>query len=103
MWDTLPIRRKPFLILAKYKTHLKRLWQQMVFRRAFLLQEGRTSNTRPGSWSDTRGKGRRFTTKRFMFFFRAGLFCPGVGLCVPPSSSWSESLRLFCHVLLPHL
>jgi len=80
MWDNLPIRRKPFLILAKYKTRLKRVRQQMVFRRAFLLQEVRTSNTRPGSWSDNRGKGRRFTTKRFSSFSREGLFCPGVRL-----------------------
>jgi len=63
MWDNLPIRRKPFLILAKYKTRLKRLRQQMVFRRAFLLQDVRTSNTRPDSWSDKRGKGRLFPNK----------------------------------------
>src|SRR6266567_1015113 len=35
----------------------------MVFRRGFLLQEVRTSNTRPDSWSDKRGKGRLFPNK----------------------------------------
>ncbi len=51
------------IAVAKYKTRPKRVRQHMVFRRWFLLQEVRTSNTRPDSWSDNKGKGRLFPNK----------------------------------------